>query len=211
MATKHLGQVINTGKRCVVVFREIYNENGEIVDPNSCLVVETDGLPDRYKDDLMRIVQSVPGQQSANLFNVLARERFSDGSPPLNWLYNTRRLQKYKTDQIMLIPDSNTQLRLDKLNRIVEMQKAGKTETEINNAMVDDTDAAPRTKTTANKTEAPAVSATSDDILDDAALAKQRLDQAESFATEAERLREEAYSLDPSLKPKRTRSKKAAN
>ena len=37
---KHVGQIINTGRRCVVVFREIPDE------PNSCLIVDTEALVD---------------------------------------------------------------------------------------------------------------------------------------------------------------------
>ena len=77
--------------------------------------------------------------------------------------------------------------------------------------MVDDTDGAPRTSTSAQT--APPVKETESGILDDSAIAQQRLQQAETFLQEAERLKTEAYELDPSLKPKtrakRTSTKKA--
>ena len=42
---KHVGHIINTQKRCVVVFREIPDE------PESALVVDTDALTDWMHDD----------------------------------------------------------------------------------------------------------------------------------------------------------------
>ena len=55
--------------------------------------------------------------------------------------------------------------------------------------------------------EAPA-SAQADGVLDDKALADQKLAQAKGFETEAARLREEAYELAPDLKPRRGRPAK---
>ena len=55
--------------------------------------------------------------------------------------------------------------------------------------------------------EAPASTST-DGVLDDTALANQKLAQAKGFETEAARLREEAYELDSNLKPRRGRPAK---
>lgn len=204
---KHVGHVINTGRRCVVVFREIYDDKGNVTEKDNCLVFETDALPDLVHQDLMRIVESEPAQRTGNLYEVLTRERLHDGTVALNWLHGRSRLRKYPTDNIMLTPDNNTSLRLDKMNRIIEMQKAGLSQQEIENAIVDDTDAPPRKQTSAQ--QAPAAPASEPGILDDAAIAQQRLAQAETFLAEAERLQAEAYELDPSLKPK-TRAKKTS-
>ena len=198
---KHVGRVTNTGRRCVVVFREIYNGKGEVVEPNNCLVVETDALPDLVHEDLMRIVESEPAQRTGNLYEVFSRERLTDGQIALTWLHQAGRLRKYPTNQVELVPDNNNVLRLDKMNKIVQMQKEGKNQQEIENALVDDTDSPPRKHTTAQQT-AP-VANSDPGILDDTAIAKQRLAQADTFQAEAERLREEAYDLDPSLRPKK--------
>ena len=203
---KHVGQVINTGRRCVVVFREIYNEKGEVVEPDNCLIVETDSLPDMQHQDMMRIVEGEPAQQTGDLYNVFARERFTDGQMVLGWLNATGRLRKFPTNQILLTPDANNTLRLDKMNRIIEMQKAGQTQEQIENAIVDDTDSAPRAQSTAQT--APSAPATEPGVLDDTALAKGLLEQAAQFESEVTRLREEAYTLDPSLKPKARRTTK---
>jgi hypothetical protein len=208
---KHVGHVINTGRRCIVVFREIYNQDGSVMEADNCLVMETDSLPDLVHQDMMRIVEGGPAQSTGNLYEVLTRERLSDGTVALNWLHGSNRLRKYPTNNIMLTPDSNNELRLDKMNRILTLQESGASQQEIENVMVDDTDGAPRTSTSAQT--APPVKETESGILDDSAIAQQRLQQAETFLQEAERLKTEAYELDPSLKPKtrakRTSTKKA--
>jgi hypothetical protein len=45
--------------------------------------------------------------------------------------------------------------------------------------------------------------------MDDTALAKTMLTQADTYEAEVTRLREEAYAMAPDLKPKRGRPKKA--
>ena len=55
-----------------------------------------------------------------------------------------------------------------------------------------------------------AIIAPTDGVIDDSALAKSMLSQAEQFVAEAARLQEQAYEMDPSLKPKRGRKKETA-
>jgi hypothetical protein len=205
---KHVGRVTNTGRRCVIVFREIYDDQGNVTEPDSCLICETDGLPDLVHQDIMRIVESEPAQSTGNLYEVFARERLSSGTTALNYLHGAGRLRKMPTNQVELVPDTNNALRLDKMNRIVEMQNAGASQQEIENSIVDDTDGAPRTSTTAQTAPPPPQA---DGVLDDSAIARQRLAQAEQFQQEADRLRTEAYDLDPDLKPKRGRPKKTVD
>ena len=205
---KHVGHVINTGRRCIVVFREIYDNDGNILEPDNCLVMETESLPDLVHQDMMRIVEGGPAQSTGNLYEVFARERLTDGTVALNWLHGHGRLRKYPTNNIMLTPDNNNELRLDKMNKILHMQQNGASEQDINNIMIDDTDSAPRTSSSVSKAPAPASSEPG--VLDDSAIAQQRLQQAETFLQEAERLKAEAYELDPSLKKKTTRAKKTS-
>ena len=141
---KHVGRVKNTGRRCVVVFREMYDEKGVVLDENHCLVFETENLPDAEHQDLMRIIESEQAQTTGDLFNVLSRTRLGTGEPALSWLASSNRLRKFPTSNIELTPDSRTRLGLDTLNKIVKMQKAGASESDINNVLRDDTDSAPR-------------------------------------------------------------------
>lgn len=212
---KHVGRIKNTGRRCIVVFREMYDDRGHVVDENNCLIVETESLPDAEHQDIMRIVESEPAQATGDVYNVFARERLGSGVPALQWMAQTQRLRKFPTNNIELTPDSRTVLGLDTLNKIVKMQKAGASQKDIENALRDDTDMPPRqaesvtqTMNEANPdateaTATPAEAQSGDGVLDDATIAKQRLNQAEMFEAEAKALREQAYELDPSLKPKR--------
>ena len=213
---KHVGRIKNTGRRCVVVFRELYDEHGKVVDPYSCLVVETESLPDWVHQDFIKIVESTPSQEASELYTVLARSRLSDGTIALNYMAHNKRLHQYSTDNVELIPNSNHKIALSTVNRIIKMQKQGLSQQEIEVALRDDTDQPPRelreaiqsTEDLGNVPTPEAISPqTSNDVLDDSALAKQMLAQSKTFESEANELREKAYALDPTLKPKSTASK----
>ena len=111
MATmKHIGKVSNTGLKCVVVFREIYDERGNVTDDKNCLVVETDRLPDMEHDDIVRVVESAEGQNAKEFYEIAHRSMFADGTNMLVKLHNAGYLKKYPTDQIMLTPNSSTSI-----------------------------------------------------------------------------------------------------
>jgi hypothetical protein len=217
VALKHVGRVINTGRRCVVVFREMYNEKGHVTDENSCLVFETENLPDAEHQDLMRIVESGSAQSTGDLFDVLARERLGSGVTALSWLSESKRLHKVATNNVELTPDSSTVLGLVTLNKIVKMQKAGSSQRDIENMLRDDTDQTPRPSETIADVlgaEPDADTQTGDGILDDATIANSYLEQAATFDARAKELREAAEKLVPTIKPTRKRKvapKKSAN
>ncbi len=220
-AMKHIGKIKNTGRRCVVVFREMYDEKGRVIDENNCLVFETESLPDAEHQDLMRILESENAQTTGDLFNVLARARLGTGDLALGWLQRSNRLRKFPTSNIEMTPDARTKLGLDTLNKIVKMQKSGASQQQIENALRNDTDMPPRQAEAvaldiADDVFDPVVpgnvnALSGDGVLDDAAIAKSYLDQAELFAQRAQELREQAYNMNPALKPKaNARRKKTA-
>ena len=206
---KHIGQVANTGLKCIVVFREIYDENGNVTDPNHCLIVETERLPDMEHDDIVRVVESDSGQSAKQFYEIAHRSMFSDGINMLAKLHTRGYLKKYPTDQILMTPNAHTAVKLSEVNEIIRKQKTGMSDADIQNTMVDDTDQPPRTQTTAQQTTtAPTADA---GVMDDTALAKSMLDQASTYEAEVKRLREEAYAMAPDLKPKRGRKKSTAD
>ena len=206
---KHVGQVANTGLKCVVVFREIYDENGNVTDPNHCLIVETERLPDMEHDDIVRVVESDSAQTANQFYEIAHRSMFSDGINMLTKLHNRGYLKKYPTSQILMTPNSSTSVALSEVNEIIRKQNAGMSESDIRNSMVDDTDKPPRNHTTSQQT-APAPKAEAG-VLDDSDIAKNMLSQADTYEAEVKRLREEAYNMAPELKPKRGRKKATAN
>ena len=113
--------IANTGRRCIVVFRQVYDNSGKVIEPDKCLVVETDTLPDHAHQDIISIVEGEPAQRTGNLYEVLSRSRMTEGSIALVWLHNNNRLTKYDTTNVYLLPDSSTKVRLDKINKIVEL------------------------------------------------------------------------------------------
>lgn len=206
---KHVGQVANTGLKCVVVFREIYDENGNVTDPNHCLIVETERLPDMEHDDIVRVVESDSAQTANQFYEIAHRSMFSDGINMLTKLHNRGYLKKYPTNQILMTPNSSTSVALSEVNEIIRKQSTGMSESDIRNSMVDDTDKPPRNHTTSQQT-APAPKAEAG-VLDDSDIAKNMLSQADTYEAEVKRLREEAYNMAPELKPKRGRKKATAN
>ena len=210
MATmKHIGQVNNTGLKCIVVFREIYDERGNVTDDKNCLIVETERLPDMEHDDMVRVVESPAGQEAKEFYEIAHRSMFSDGVNMLQKLHNAGYLKKYPTNQISLTPNRSTSILLSEVNQIIRKQNTGMSESDISNSMVDDTDSPPRTQTSFDPSQTidQAVN-TGEQALDETAIAQSLLSQADTFLAEAERLKSEAYEMAPDLKPKRGRPKK---
>ena len=209
MATmKHIGQVANTGLKCVIVFREIYDDQGNVTDPNHCLVVETERLPDMLHDDMVRVVESPTAQESDEFYTVAHRSMFSDGINMLVKLHNHGLLKKYQTKDIVVTPNTFTNVPLNEINEIIRKQKSGMSESDIQNSMVDDTDKPARTSTSLSQSQTinEAVD-TNEDPMSDLAIAKTMVAQADTYELEVKRLREEAYAMAPDLKPKRGRPK----
>lgn len=190
-AIKHVGRLINTDKRIVVVFRNVPGE------PQNCLVTDTEALPDWIHDGLINAVESIEAQSTGELYDYLSRSMFSDGSIMLDSLHTRGLLQKQKTENVMMTPNANTTIRLDQLNEMIE---SAKSENKVAQSVL-------KEPVTGETGEAPA-SVQADGVLDDKALADQKLAQAKGFETEAARLREEAYELAPDLKPRRGRPAK---
>lgn len=205
---KHIGQVTNTGLKCIIVFRELYDDKGNVEDPNHCLVVETERLPDMLHDDMVRVVESPTAQDSQEFYTVAHRSLFSDGVNMLVKLHNHGLLKKYQTKDITVTPNSYTSVPLNEINEIVKKTNSGMSPQDIQNSMVNDTDGAPRTSTSlsATQTNDQAID-TNEDPMSDLAIAKTMVAQADTYELEVKRLREEAYAMAPNLKPKRGRPK----
>ncbi len=171
---KHVGVVENTGTKCVVVFREVPG------DPENCLIVGSDTLPDVFHEGLMKVVESDEGQQSLELGELLSRRKFADGSNMLEQLHVSKYLQKVPARQIMLTPNKSTSVRLSEVNNLIRSQQSTKAET---TEIVDNEPAVVEDNAKQMLTRAEVIEA-----------------QVADMQAEAQRLREDAYALDPSLK-----------
>jgi len=170
---KHVGVVENTGSRCVVIFREVPGE------PTNCLIVGSDSLRDLYHEGLMKLVESDEGQQSGEIGELMSRRYFADGKNMLEYLHINNLLQKVPTAQIVLTPNRGTSVKLSEVNKLIRDQASNKPQTtEIveEPGMAEDT--AKQMISRADLLEA----------------------QISEMQAEANRLREEAYSLNPNLR-----------
>ena len=180
---KHVGYVENLGTRCVVVFREVPGE------PNNCLVVGSDSLHDMYHEGLMKLVESDEGQQSSEIGELMSRRYFADGKNMLEYLHVNKLLQKLPAEKIILSPNKSTNIKLSEINKLVREQSSTKA-------------------TTTEIVEEPAIA--QDNANQMLARAEMLDKQIADLQAESSRLRDEAYSINPSLRPvKRGRPPKA--
>ena len=190
---KHVGQIVNTQKRCVVVFRELPD------DPNQCLVVDTDALPDWMHDDVINASESPGAQASANFYEYAERTVMADGTNMLQALHKTGRLLKTPTDNVKMTPNNAVSIGLTELNNIIREQSGGApvvTPDDTQSNMVGK-DVADTTSETVNESTVPQ----SQEAMDPQDLAKSLLAQAKTFEQEAKSLKKQAYDLAPNLKP----------
>lgn len=174
---KHVGQVNNTGKKCVVLFRELPGE------ANSCLVVETEDIPQKYHDELIAAVESPGAQEEMDFYKYANRMTFHDGRNILEALHLSGWLRKHSTSEVSMLPTREISIRLSDLNnQLNEINNAGRTTSgDISQPQAD----------------TPATSTNPPGTLSDSQIANQMRSQAAFFKKEAERLYAEANTLDP--------------
>jgi hypothetical protein len=114
---KHVGKMKNNSAKVAVVYRTLPG------DPNSALVVGTNGLSDAYHDTLMSLIESDAGQQANELADIISVRRFPDGNVMLNYLHTNGHLKKVPTTGVLMTPNSQTSLPLAELNQIIADQK----------------------------------------------------------------------------------------
>jgi hypothetical protein len=114
---KHVGKMKNNSAKVAVVYRTLPG------DPQSALVVGTNGLSDAYHDTLMSLIESDAGQQANELADIIAVRRFPDGNVMLNYLHTNGHLKKVPTSGVLMTPNSQTSLLLTELNQMIADQK----------------------------------------------------------------------------------------
>jgi hypothetical protein len=173
-----------------------------------CLVTYTELLNQHIHDPLIKCIESDIGQNSEHLADALNRTHTKDGRIILQVLHAEGQLKKVQTTQILMTPSPNQTIRLDELNTILDEMQQGESavkrlqELDNSRGLQDPADVVRRMRGNQNP-----VTPTGD-LLGDAALASQRLEQAQKMEreakgllAEAQRLMDEAKSLDPSVIP----------
>jgi hypothetical protein len=218
---KHVGK--HNEKRCVIVFRKIPDLE------HMALVIYSDLLPRMVHDEVMRAVESPQGQEAKEISDVLFRTIMADGHNCLESLHRNGLMKKVPTNQVLVTPTSNSSVRLDELNDILdEMQKgeeAMKRLQDIDSSRGFTGKKAPRKATIQEVGERRTREAQGNTsaaemllgLLSDSDLATQRLEQAQKMEAsakqlleEAARLKSEAESLSPKVDDVGTKTKKTA-
>jgi len=198
---KHTGT--HNGKKVVVLFRQTPNED------HMALVVYSDSMPSLIHDAVMECVQSDVGQQADNFADALQRKTMTDGRVALTVLHQEGYIKKVQTNQVIMTPNAKSTVRLDELNDVVNKLKEGgeaaerMRELDQNAGMVSPQ---PRGRDVGEPMIAERTQNNS--ALGDEDLANNLLNQAKGFEDEAVKLREQAYDLNPDLRPRRGRPAK---
>ena len=197
---KHVGT--HNNKKCVILFRKTPGED------HMALVVYSDSMPSLVHDAVMEAVNSDVGQQEENLAEALQRKTMPDGRIALQVLHGEGYIKKVQTNQVIMTPNAKSSVRLDELNNIIDKLKDGGEaadklkELDQNAGMVSPQ---PRGRDVG---EPQVAESNPGQALNDEALANNLLTQAKGYEDEAAKLREQAYYLNPDLKPKRGRPAK---
>ena len=192
---KHVGK--HQDRKVAILFREVPQEE------HMCLVIYPEVLPAPWHDTIMKVLESDIGQQAEELADALHRSLLPDGRPILQTLHNERMIKKIRTADVVMTPRTDSSIRLDELNKMLNDMKQG--EEAIKRMAQNDAArglVAPEVKRAAEADfksgqpnyQAP-VQAPQDGALDDRTLAANMLVQASRMEAEAKGLIAEAARM----------------
>lgn len=206
---KHVGR--HNNRKVAIVFKQVPGED------HMALVVYTETIPSRLHDEMMIVLESAIGQEAKDFGDALFRHTMADGVNCLTAVHRGGYMKKVPTNQVIVTPTSTSSCRLDELNDILRKMEGGEdavkklAELDASQGMRGGKEVGEPTRSAdVNTTSAP-------DVLSDADIAKQRLEQASrmeaeanSLLAEAKRLKEEAKTLTPKkTNVRKTATKKA--
>lgn len=176
MAIRHVGVVRNTGSRVFVVWRCLPD------DPDHCLIVYRDSLPEAYAQSVSDLVMG-HGQSNVDLWEVMHKIGHLDGRKMLDVLHNLQHLRRARTCDIDMHVGGNNKISLDVLNKAIDENEAkvhedGKVK-EYNPFKPQETDTS----------------------VEEATIVEQLLKDAAKHEQLAKEYYERAYNLEPSLRP----------
>ena len=189
---KHIGRFKKTGRKVAVVFRTLPG------DPENCLVVQTENLPDDDHDILINLIESNTGQVADELADAMQRTPLGDGSIMLARFHQRGNLVKVSTSDIEMTPDTTTTISLDDLNQEIATQKG----VQVKDLAVGGTSVDEVATAQDISPDVPAdvkTASTEDTISDEKLAAKYRAD-ADALFKEATELRKQAEELSPTKK-----------
>ncbi len=188
---RHVGKI--NDKKVAILFREVPGET------HMCLVAYTETLNQHIHDPMMACIESQIGQTSENLADALNRSYTKDGKIILQVLHSQGLIKKVQTQLVIVTPNSNTNIKLSELNKILDEMKQGEdavkrlAELDASRGLQDPVDVARRMRN--NREEAPKVNQPTQGILGDNDLANNLLQQARRMEAEAKGLLAESQRL----------------
>lgn len=181
---RHVAKIANTDQRCVVAFLQIPNRE------DHALVIPTDNLPPRMEQAVMDVLKTPEGQNEENFAVALSRRLMPDnGQNIFEALHTQNRLMAVPVDQVLMLPMPNQPIKLSNI-----LEQMGRLPSQETKGLLDEY-ATNKFNPHVNNQQVNATERSRD-------TARNLLIQAEMLEADARRKREEAYSIDPSMRPK---------
>jgi hypothetical protein len=114
---KHIGK--HGDRKIVVIFRQLPG------DEHMCLCIYPDLLATHWHDSIMRVLESPIGQAAEEFADALHRNLLPDGRTILGALHAERMMKRVNTEQVLMTPTMNSNVKLSELNNILNEMKKG--------------------------------------------------------------------------------------
>jgi len=205
-------------RKLCVLFRQVPGED------HMCLIIHPEILPAHWQDAIQKVIESDIGQTADELANAMHRSLLPDGRPILETLHNERMIKKVRTADVIMTPTTNSSIRLDELNKMLNEMKQGDeaikrmAQNDASRGMVEPgvkraAEAAYKKdraeKADPNYVAPPVLKAGQDGALTDRDIAANMLAQAKAMelnakqmVAEAARMKKDAERMDPTVNAK---------
>jgi hypothetical protein len=215
MFLKHIGR--HNDRKVVVIFKTIPAMD------HMCLVIYPEILPAHWHDAIMRVLESDVGQQADEFADALHRNFLPDGRNILETLHREGMMKKANTEQVIMTPNTNSTIRLDELNKMLNEMKMGEeavrrmAEIDKNRGLVDAptkraAEQAYKESRGVQQSPMPQARAGADSFLNDHDLANNMLAQAQrmeadakGLLSEAARMKKDAERMYPGVNTRETK------
>jgi hypothetical protein len=204
---KHVGK--HGDRKVCIMFRQVPGEE------HMALIIYPETLPAHWQQSVQTVLESDVAQQAEELADALHRNFLPDGRPILQTLHEERMIKKVRTGDIIVTPTSQSNIRLDELNKMLNEMKLGEeaikkmAQNDASRGMVAPevkrkAEAEFKAKQAQSTSAAPAFQAPAQGALTDRDIAANMLAQAKKMEIEAKqliaeagRMKKDAQRMDP--------------
>jgi hypothetical protein len=204
---KHVGK--HGDRKVCIMFRQVPGEE------HMALIIYPETLPAHWQQSVQTVLESDVAQQAEELADALHRNFLPDGRPILQTLHEERMIKKVRTGDIIVTPTSQSNIRLDELNKMLNEMKLGEeaikkmAQNDASRGMVAPevkrkAEAEFKAKQAQSTSAGPAFQAPAQGALTDRDIAANMLAQAKKMEIEAKqliaeagRMKKDAQRMDP--------------